>query len=53
MGALSKLLKKAEEAEKRGRWDMVQYYLSQALDLAKLNSHTDYLPSNERGNYGS
>jgi hypothetical protein len=49
MGALKKLLNKAEDAEKRGRWDLVEYYLSQALELAKLNSHTDYLPSSEKG----
>ena len=42
MGALSKILKKAEEAEKRGRWDMVIYYLSQAMELAKLNADTEH-----------
>jgi hypothetical protein len=52
MGALKKLLDKAEAAEKNGRWDMVQYYLSQAIELAKLNSHTDYLPSSERAKNG-
>lgn len=45
MGALSKILKKAEAAEKRGRWDMVQYYLSQAIELARLNEDVEYLPS--------
>ena len=44
MGALSKILKKAEAAEKKGRWDMVQYFLSQAMELARLNDDTEYLP---------
>jgi hypothetical protein len=48
MGALKKLLNKAEDAEKRGRWDMVQYYLSQALELARLNDDKEYLPSGEK-----
>ena len=48
MGALSKILKKAEAAEKRGRWDMVIYHLSQAIGLAKLNNDTEYLPSGQR-----
>jgi hypothetical protein len=48
MGALKKLLDKAEAAEARDRWDLVQYYLSQALALAQLNSDTEYLPSNRR-----
>ena len=44
MGALGKILKKAEAAEKKGRWDMVQYFLSQAMELARLNDDTEYLP---------
>jgi hypothetical protein len=49
MGALKKLLDKAEAAEANGRWDMVQYYLSQAIELAKLNSDTEYLPYSQKG----
>ena len=49
MGALSKILKKAEAAEKKGRWDMVIYYLDQAIRLARLNDDTEYLPSVAKG----
>ena len=45
MSALDKILKKAKEYEKKGRWDMVQYYLDQAIRLARLNDDTEYLPS--------
>ena len=52
MGALSKILKKAEAAEKKGRWDMVIYYLDQAMRLARLNDDTEYLPSVQRNQNG-
>ena len=49
MSALDKILKKVKEAEQKGRWDMVQYYLDQAIRLARLNDDTEYLPSERDG----
>lgn len=51
MSALLKILKKVEAAANKGRWDMVQYYLSQAIELARLNADTEYLPSGEKNGH--
>ena len=48
MSALSKLLKKAEDAANKGRWDLVIHYLKLAMEVALLDEDTEYLPSSQR-----
>ena len=51
MAGIDKLLKKIKDAADKGRLDLVEYYASQIVELARLNADTEYLPSGEKNGH--